>query len=142
MLFGRHTCGVHDTLCWMRISGPRKKRNLGVEVKTIHRYRQYKRACRAALKGYGQLISTRHQLRGRVVWFSNHSARGSYSGYANSISISASGCSGDSECRRWAQGFEHPHSPGDAADVTDMRAPGDDNTTSGGDDMLTRCLPR
>ena len=72
-------------------------------------------------KGYGQLISTRHHVRGRIVWSSSHSARGSYSGYGNSISGSGSG-SDDSECRRWVLDGVHP---GDC-DVTDTLVASDD----------------
>ena len=81
-------------------------------------------------QGYGQLMSTRHQVRGRVVWSSSHSARGTYSGYGNSISGS-----GKSECRRWAPSVVHS---GDA-DVIDIPVARDDNASSD-DVMLTCCL--
>jgi len=68
-------------------------------------------------------MSTRHHVRGGVVWSSNHSARGSYSGYGNSISGS-----GESECCRWVAGD---------ADVIDIRVARGDNATCD-DVMLTR----
>jgi len=85
---------------------------------------------RSSIKGYGQLMSTRHHVRGRIVWSNSHNARGSYSGYGNSISGSA-----ESECRRWAPGVVHS---GDC-DVTDNRVARDDSPTSD-DVMLTRVV--